>query len=252
MPTGQPAPVANSLPRLVQSEHGRRTGLRIHTMPVFTAKTLERVEAAKTTGTAGGYLNTKDIPTDGDGVRITLLGCDGEDSNSLTYYEVWGEILDPKARSQDGSPARKAVRFADEPTEAEVAERFDELGMVRGTSKFGKVDAVKFGMAFWVWNYANEAVEIFMFTQKPLVEGFQDAFQDPEVGDSPSKWDISLKKVQKAKFVDYTVNLRPGKRADKVLNARIQAAYEEILDKGGNLTALLSGGDPFKNEEVPF
>jgi hypothetical protein len=220
-------------------------------MPVFTAKAQEAIASSATTGT-GGYLNTKDIPTDGDGVRVSLLGCDGDESNSLTFYEIWGEVLDPKARSQDGSALRKPVRFAEEPTQAEITERFDELGMIAGTSKFGKVDSVKLGFAFWIWNYGSEAVEIFQFTQKPLVEAFQEAFQDEEVGIAPSKWDLSIKKVQKAKFVDYSVNLRPGKRADKALNARVTAAFEEILDKGGNLSALLSGGDPFTNKEVPF
>lgn len=218
-------------------------------MPVFAAKTLERHEAAATKG-GGGYLNTSSIQP-GESVRFTILGCDGAEEGSVDYYEIWGESLTEKR--QDGTPARKCVRFAEMPSEAEISKRFNEEELIRCTNKFGKAESVRHVMAFWVWNYDSEMVEVFAPTQQTIHEQLIEAFQDEEVATSSSKWDLELKKKAGGKFVEYSISLRPGKRADKITNARIQAEFEAIQEKGGNLSALISGANPFgEGDKVPF
>ena len=217
-------------------------------MPVFAAKTLERHEAASTKG-GGGYLNTSSIQP-GESVRFTILGCDGSDAGSIDFYEIWGESLTEKRN--DGAPLRKCIRFAEEASPEAVNERFEELGLVRCTNKFGKAEVLKHVMAFWVWNYDSESVEVFAPSQQTIQEQLIEAFQDEEVATSPSKWDLSLSKKQGGKMIEYSISLRPGKRADKVVNARIEAEFEAVLDKGGNLAALISGGNPFGDDKVPF
>lgn len=219
-------------------------------MPVFSAATAEVVKANVEATGGGGYLNTKDIPDNGS-VRFTLLGCDGAEEGSFAYYEIWAESLNE--RGKDGQPVRKGFRFGHEPTSEEVNERLESEGFCRSTNKFGKVEELKLVLAFYIWNYEKEAVQVFNISQKNIQAELQSAFADEEVAANPNKWDLELTKKTGGKFVDYSMQLRPGKRANKAVDAQVTAAFDAIQEAGGQLSALLVGGSPFEaDKKVPF
>ena len=175
------------------------------------------------------YLNPSSVP-DGESVRFSPVG-----AASLAFLEVWG-------RSSDGKS--KPIRFAEEPTSKELADRAADEGVAL-IDKSGSPSKLKQALAFWVWNYSTSSVQLFQATQASILETLANLFSDEDVADNPGAWDLELQRFGQGLETRYTLTLKPGKRKGTVA-AEVDAAWKECQDKGYNLEALLVNGDPTK------
>ena len=128
-------------------------------------------------GGGGNYLNPSSIDKD-QTVRITFLG-----NKSLGGYECWV--------TKEGK--RFSMKFKTEPTREDLAERADEEGVeLTGDEK------PKGFYAFFIWNYEEEAVQVFQFSQAGLIDPIISNLSDDEISagavhvrlqaDQLSKW----------------------------------------------------------------
>jgi hypothetical protein len=92
-------------------------------------------------------------------------------------------------------------------------------------------------LAFAVWNYADNAVQILEVTQTTILGQFSDLIAKPDWGD-PRGYDITVIRKGQALDTEYTVQASPH----KALHPDIQAAFGE---KKLKLEALFEGSDPF-------
>ena len=193
-------------------------------MPLLQKSVIEQFENRKSAG--GNYLNPGSLQ-EGEKTRITLLGDD-----SATGWEIWADSASGK---------RVALRFADQPSKADLQERCKEMDCTIPN------DAVaKQFMAFAIWNYEAECVQVFQFSQVSLIKPFIDTLSDDEVGQEPHLYDFSLSVSGQGRDKRYSVTSLPGRRRKADVDQQISAAWEEATSNGFNIRALLNGGDPFK------
>ena len=195
-------------------------------MPLLT--NVNTVYAAKKASASGGnYLNPSSIDAD-EPTRFTILG-----DSSCAGYECWVTGADGK---------RKALKFASEPTRQDLQDRATEEDItLKGDEK------AKPFYAFFIWNYSEEAVQVFQFSQQGLIDPIIQNLSDEEISQEPWAYDFKastngLSGLDKR----YTVTCVPGKRRTEKVNKQIDAAFSEVLNQGANLSNLLVGGDPFK------
>ena len=130
---------------------------------------LEVRDASKSTG--GNYLNPSSIDKD-QTVRITILG-----TTSLGGYECWV--------TKEGK--RFSMKFKTEPTRDDLKERADEEGVeLTGDEK------PKGFYAFWIWNYEEECVQVFQFSQQGLIDPIISNLSDEEISQEPHAYDFKL------------------------------------------------------------
>ena len=178
------------------------------------------------TGSGGNYLNPGSIDKDSQ-VRITILG-----TSSLGGYECWV--------AKEGK--RFSMKFKTEPTREDLKERADEEGVeLTGEEK------VKGFYAFFIWNYDEEAVQVFQFSQQGLIDPIISNLSDEEISQEPHAYDFKIS-TNGLSGLDkrYNVACVPGKRRQEKVNKQIEEAFLEVLTGGGDLTNLLVGADPFK------
>lgn len=175
------------------------------------------------------YLNPSSIP-DGESVRFSPVG-----DASLAFLEVWGRTSEGKS---------KPIRFAEEPTSKELADRAADEGVAL-IDKSGSPSKLKQALAFWVWNYSTSSVQLFQATQAGILETLANLFSDEDVADNPGAWDLELQRFGQGLETRYTLTLKPGKRKGTVA-AEVDAAWKECEKKGFNLESLLVNGDPTK------
>ena len=186
---------------------------------------LEVRDSSKTTG-GGNYLNPSSIDKD-QTVRVTILG-----SKSLGGYECWV--------TKEGK--RFSMKFKTEPTREDLKTRADEEGVeLTGEEK------VKGFYAFWIWNYDEEAIQVFQFSQQGLIDPIIANLSDEEISQEPWAYDMKIS-TNGLSGLDkrYQVACVPGKRRNEKVNKQIEAAFEEVMNNGADLTNLLVGADPFK------
>ena len=180
--------------------------------------------SAKSTG--GNYLNPSSI-TENDVTRITLLG-----SKSLTGYEVWGQNSEGK---------RVSLKFAQEPSKEDIINRGDEMHVtLQGDEK------PRGFYAFAVWNYEDEKVQVFQFSQAGLIDPIINALSDEEIGQEPHAFDFKITtNGQSGLDKRYNVQCVPGKRRQPKIDKQVEAAWDEVINNGFDLSQLLVGADPF-------
>jgi len=196
-------------------------------MPLLSSSVKDAYNARKAKATGGAYLNPSSI-SEGEKVRITFLGED-----SLAGFEAW-------VSSRDGSK-RIPLRFGQDPTRSDLEERAADEG--------GVVDAetvAKPFYAFAVFNYDAEAVQVFQFSQQSLAGPIIDALSDEEVEAEPHLYDFVMSATGTGRDKRYSVLPVPGRRRKADADKTVAAAWEAVLEKGFDLSVLLSGGDPFK------
>ena len=196
-------------------------------MPLLSSSVKDAYNARKAKATGGAYLNPSSI-SEGEKVRITFLGED-----SLAGFEAW-------VSSRDGSK-RIPLRFGQDPTRSDLEERAADEG--------GVVDAetvAKPFYAFAVFNYDAEAVQVFQFSQQSLAGPIIDALSDEEVEAEPHLYDFVMRATGTGRDKRYSVLPVPGRRRKADADKTVAAAWEAVLEKGFDLSVLLSGGDPFK------
>lgn len=184
------------------------------------------VKNTQKSGTGGNYLNPGSIDKDSQ-IRITLLG-----SESLGGYECWV--------AKEGK--RYSMKFKTEPTREDLKERADEEGVeLTGEEK------VKAFYAFWIWNYEEECVQVFQFSQQGLIDPIIANLSDEEISQEPHAYDFKLS-TNGLSGLDkrYQVACVPGKRRQEKIDKQINAAFDEVMTQGADLTNLLVGADPFK------
>jgi len=190
------------------------------------------VYKAKKPASGGGYLNPSSIEAD-EPTRFTILG-----TESLGGYECWVTTSEGK---------RKSLKFATEPAREDLQDRAnDEDITLKGDEK------PKAFYAFWIWNYNEEMVQVFQFSQQGLIDPIIQNLSDEEIQQEPWAYDFKattngLTGLDKR----YVVTCVPGKRRTAKVNSQIEAAFEKVQSEGASLSNLLVGADPFKTA-IPF
>ena len=194
-------------------------------MPLLSSTVKAAFEARKVSSSGGNYLNPSSV-SEGDKLRITFLGDD-----SLAGWQCW-------ATKNDGG--RIPLRFASEPSPAEVTSRAEEEGATADPA-----DCKAF-YAFAVWNYDEEKVQVFQFHQQGIAAPIIEALSDEEIEAEPTAYDFIIKATGSGQDKRYSVTPMPGKRRQAPINTKIDTAWTEVTSNGFDLKALLMGGDPFK------
>jgi hypothetical protein len=195
-------------------------------MGLLSASVKSAFEARNTASSSGKYLNPGSI-SEGAKVRITFLGDD-----SIAGYEAW---VDSKDQTK-----RIPLRFSEEPTREDLETRATEEGGVVG-------DAVaRPFFAFAVWSYETEAVQVFQFSQQSLARPLIEALSDEEIEAEPQLYDFVISASGAGRDKRYNVLPMPGKRRTASTDKKIADAWEAVVEKGFDLSVLLTGGDPFK------
>ena len=196
-------------------------------MPTKLIDGANSVYKEKKPATGGGYLNPSSIDPNTH-TRVTILG-----ESSLGGYELWVTAADNK---------RKSFKFASEPSREDITDRANDEGItLKGDEK------PKPFYAFWVWNYDEEMVQVFQFSQQGLIDPIIANLSDEEISQEPWAYDFKLSTNGLTNMDKrYLVTCVPGKRRQPKVNEQIEAEFNKIMQAGGNLSNLLVGGDPFK------
>ena len=201
-------------------------------MPLLS-KAIKDQGFAKAGSGGGNYLNPGSI-SPGDKTRITFLGDD-----SATGYECWADGPEGK---------RVKLTFADEPSRSDLEERAAEM-----KAKLPGDAVAKRFMAFAVWNYELDKIQVFQFNQTSLANPIINYLSDDEIEAETTLYDFVITKIKtgsEARDVRYEVGVMPGRRRKEDVNKVISAAWDAAVNEGFDITALTTGGDPFKG--VPF
>ena len=199
-------------------------------MALLSKSIEEAFKASKEAAASGGssnYLNTKEI--NDESTVITLLG---DEEHVLMRYIVWTD-------------ERKPMKFTERPSKEEIKERAEEEGLtIKGKAVANQL------CAFTVWNYNESKVQVFEFSQKGIVNPIMDFLTDEEGKKTPHLFDLRLKahRGKDDKDVTYSVLIVPGKRMKEKVNKEVAAAFDEVLEAGYDITALIDNGDPFSPE----
>ena len=193
--------------------------------------TLARDDAASSSSTKDDYLNPSSIKA-GQKVRFTLLA-----EEPYMFYELWGNhVNDPEKR--------RPFRFAEEPTPEDITEKLGE-DFVRSLSRDGKAfETCRIAHAVPVYNYDLERVQVFSWTQKTITQQFDVISQLEDYADSMTDCDFYLSREGQGTDTKYTVQAAPKKKA---MASAVDEAWK--AEKSFDLSRLLIGGNPFKEEE---
>ena len=176
-------------------------------------------------GGKGGYLTASKLG-DGESYRVAILS-----DESLEYFTVWGE----NAEGQ-----KKPFRFTDEPAPSEIKEELGDWTQ-RMNYEGTELEKPKFGMSFFVFDYADEKVKVFEINQKTLIAKL-DAISQSEDYEDFAAWDMVFSRKGLKMSTEYNVLPGPRKKGSQDL---IDEAWSEAQSKGYDLQQLLVGGSPF-------
>ena len=176
-------------------------------------------------GSTGGYLTASKLG-DGEHHRIAIVS-----ESPLEYWTVWGE-------SEEGQ--KKPFRFSAEPSPADIEAElgdFKQRMNYEGTA----LEAPKFGLSFFCFDYADSQIKVFEITQKTLIKELDKLSQDEDYADIHA-WDIKVSRVGLKKATEYSILPSPRKKGS---DDDIKKAWSEALEAGYDLQQLLVGGNPF-------
>ena len=176
-------------------------------------------------GGTGGYMTASKLG-DGESYRVAILS-----EEPLEYFTVWGE-------SDEGQ--KKPFRFTAEPSPSEIE---TELGEFKQRMNYERteLERPKFGLSFFVFDYADEKVKVFEITQKTLMKELDGISQSEDYEDLHA-WDMVFSR--EGLKMNTTYKILPGPRK-KGMQEKIDAAWKEAEGKGFDLQQLLVGGNPF-------
>ena len=176
-------------------------------------------------GGNGGYMTASKLG-DGESYRVAILS-----EEPLEYFTVWGE-------SDEGQ--KKPFRFTSEPAPTEIEAELGEFKQ-RMNYEGTELEKPKFGLSFFVFDYADEKVKIFEITQKTLMKELDGISQSEDYEDLHS-WDMVFSR--EGLKMNTTYKILPGPRK-KGFQEKIDAAWSAAEGKGYDLQQLLVGGNPF-------
>ena len=176
-------------------------------------------------GGNGGYLTAGKLG-DGESYRIAIVS-----ESPLEYWTVWGE-------SEDG--VKKPFRFSAEPSasdiEAELGD-FKQRMNYEGTA----LEAPKFGLSFFCFDYADSKIKVFEITQKTLIKELDKLSQDEDYADIHA-WDLKVNRTGLKMNTEYSILPSPRKEGAE---EKISKAWADAQNDGYDLQQLLVGGSPF-------
>ena len=176
-------------------------------------------------GGTGGYLTAGKLG-DGDHYRIAIVSED-----PLEYWTVWGE-------NEEGQ--KKPFRFTSEPSGDDIAAElgdFTQRMNYEGTT----LEAPKFGLSFFVYDYADGKVKVFEMTQKTLIKELDKLCNDDDYSDIAA-WDLKVNRTGLKMNTEYSILPSPRKKGSQEL---IDKAWSDAQGIGYDLNQLLVGGNPF-------
>ena len=176
-------------------------------------------------GGNGGYMTASKLG-DGESYRVAILS-----EEPLEYFTVWGE-------SDEGQ--KKPFRFTSEPAPTEIEAELGEFKQ-RMNYEGTELEKPKFGLSFFVFDYADEKVKVFEITQKTLMKELDGISQSEDYEDLHS-WDLVFSRKGLKMNTEYKI--LPGPRK-KGMQEKIDAAWSAAEGKGYDLQQLLVGGNPF-------
>ena len=195
--------------------------------------TVAREDAASSSSTKDNYLNPSAIKS-GQKVRFTLLA-----EEPYMFYELWGNhVNDPQKR--------KPFRFLDDPTPEDISAKLGN-DFVRSLKRDGTgPEPCKIAHAVPVYNYDMERVQVFSWTQKTVTQALDNISQLEDYEDSMTDTDFYISRDGEGTDTRYTVQAAPKKKA---MAKTVDDAWETAQQDGFDLSRLVDGGDPFKEEE---
>ena len=186
----------------------------------------EHSDAFKGGGSRNDYLSPSKVKADGQ-VRFAILA-----NEPLCYFEVWGEDETGK-----GKPFRFAAEASAEEIEQEMGANYR-----RRTKDDGTEEPQKFAIAMPIYNFDIKRIQVLSMTQKGLQKELDEISQVEEYSDM-TEWDFVMTKSATVSPDMY--GLRPVPRKKGTQEA-IDAAWNEAVTNGFDITRLLTGGHPFK------
>ena len=179
----------------------------------------------------GDYLNPSKIRSGGS-TRFHITS-----EEPTEFFECWGETADGSVRP---------FRFVAEPTpadiKAEMGPDFERRMNREGTSP----EAVKMVIAFWVYNYENQKIELCSLSQKSLIREL-DQITQMEDYHPLSDFDMIMGKEGSGLTTVYSLKAVPRKK-DAVED--VTTAMETAVTSGYNINNLLTGDSPFKTAQA--
>lgn len=169
-------------------------------------------------GTGGAFFRPNKLK-DGQGVKFRILG------SPLEGFERWTVAKKP------------------------VLARFGEAWPDGHEWRPGKEGAPRLFGAMPIYNYADDAVQVFAFTQGGIRDAIAAYVANEDYG-IPTGYDMTLsRKGTGMDDTKYTLVASPPKApADKVV-----AAWTAVLEKGFDLDELFRAGNPFEPDaSIPF
>ena len=190
----------------------------------FISATAARV-ASGGGSAVGGYLTASKLK-DGENHRIAIVS-----EAPLEYWTVWGE----SAQGQ-----KKPFRFSAEPSDQDIK---DELGDFTQRLNYAgtAVEAPKFGLSFFAFDYKDAKIKVFEVTQKTLIKELDKLSHDEDYADLHA-WDLKFCRAGTGMETEYSILPSPRKSGSQ---EAIDAAWEKAQADGYDLTRLLDGGNPF-------
>ena len=208
-------------------------------MPLLSKELKEAFTAKKVSSSAGNELYFNPASVDAKKkARFTILGDD-----SLGGYQLF-------VTKKEGGYT--CIRWASEPTDQEVLARVDEEGcnVIPGRERPQQFFAIA------VWNYdrdygkdedkPNPGVQVATFTQRSIIDPLINALSDEEIAAEVTIYDFVMSHNEmEQKDKRYSLLPLPGKRRNPKVEKQIDEIWQEVVQKGFDLKALLVGGDPF-------
>ena len=192
-------------------------------MPFISANAAKQASGGG--GSTGGYLTAGKLG-DGEHYRVAIVS-----DSPLEYWTVWGE-------SEDG--VKKPFRFSAEPSAADIEAElgdFKQRMNYEGTA----LEAPKFGLSFFCFDYADSKIKVFEITQKTLIKKIDELCNDEDYADIHA-WDLKFGRTGLKMNTEYKILPSPRKAESQEL---IDEAWGLAVEAGYDLQQLLVGGNPF-------
>ena len=103
------------------------------------------------------------------------------------------------------------------------------------------LEAPKFVIAFYVYDYADEKIKVFSIPQKTVIREIDKLSQDEDYGNLHA-WDLKFKRDGLKMNTVYSI--LPVPRSESMV-AKIDDCWRHAQHDGYDLNQLLIGGNPF-------
>ena len=163
---------------------------------------------------------------DGEHFRIAIVS-----ESPLEYWTVWGE-------TDEGQ--KKPFRFTGEPSATDIETELGEFKQ-RMNYEGTALEAPKFGLSFFCFDYADSKIKCFEVTQKTLIKKIDELCNDEDYADIHA-WDLKFGRTGLKMATEYKILPSPRKKESQ---ADIDKAWSEAKEAGYDLQQLLVGGNPF-------